>query len=73
MCNCESGNHHGKHSCCCGGHHGKRSCGCGGHHDGHPIFWTKEAKISWLENYLTSLEKETKSVQNRLDELVTKV
>jgi len=58
--------------CCChesGRNHRQRTC-CGGESTGcHPVFWTKEAKLSWLESYLSSLEEETKSVQNRLQEL----
>lgn len=57
-CSCESGKSHHRQSCC-----------CDGHHHSHPVFWTREAKISWLESYLSGLEEEGKSVRERLAQL----
>ena len=59
-CGCGRSRHH--HGDACG-------CGCGTSFYGGRRFWTKEEKISRLERYLESLEKEAQAVKEQIAEM----
>lgn len=69
-CGCEShqgaghkGHHHsGGCGCGCG-------CSCGGHSRFGPTFWTREEKISYLEQYLEGIQEEQKAIEERITAL----
>ena len=41
-------------------------CACGRPFHFGPRFWTKEEKITWLEQYLEGLQEEAKAVEERI-------
>ena len=55
--------------CCKHRHHHGGSCGCGGHVQFGRRFWTREEKITGLEQYLDSLRAEAKAVEERIAEM----
>jgi len=56
MCGCTDSHHHShyRESCCCGGERFKRR------------FFTREEKISMLEDYLKDLQAEMKAVEAKI-------
>ena len=61
----------GTETCQCGGRHrsghGDCGCGCGGrHHHLGPNFWSRDEKITWLEQYLEDLQAEAKFIEQRI-------
>lgn len=56
---CQCNQHQGCHSDC--------HCGCGGNHRHFgPSFWSKDEKITWLEQYLEDLQAEVKFIEERI-------
>ena len=68
--NCGHRGHHHGDACGCGcgrsRHRHSDACGCGTPMHGGRRFWTKEEKISRLERYLDSLEKEAQAVKEQI-------
>ena len=57
--NCQGGRRRGCHCDC--------SCSCGGkHHHFGPSFWSREEKITWLEQSLEDLQAEAKFIEQRI-------
>ncbi len=64
---CGHGGHHGHH-----GHAGGGCCGPAASGPGFPFgrrFPTREERITWLEEYLKTLQTEAEAVQERVNEL----
>ena len=67
--------HHGHGGGCgCGSTHGRHhahgsGCGCGAGFGFGACFATRDEKVSWLEQYLESLQQEVQAVEERIAKL----